>query len=141
MKTEKKRFFNAVDAVILLSLVLFGYLVYRFAFVQTRSDTYEIDYVVKAAAVRSELSDRVAVGDEVYSMSGEHMGRVTAYETRTAVLPSGQTMPGCSDLYITIEAQASGDGVVAGTKIFVEGEYELYTPGLYFNCVCIDVRK
>ena len=141
MKAEKKRFFTVADAIILLSLVLFGYLVYRFAFAETKSDTYEIDYVVKVPAVRSELSDRIAVGDGVYSMTGEYMGRVTAYETRTAVLSTGQTLPGCSDLYITIEAQASDDGVVAGNEIYVEGQYELYTVGLYFDCVCIDVRK
>ena len=141
MKRENKRVITAVDVIILVSLIFFGYLIYRTAFANTHADTYEIDYVVKVSSVRSELSDRIANGDEVYSMEGEYMGRVTAYEARTSVLPSGQTMPGCSDLYITIEAQATGDGVVAGSEIYVEGEYELYTPGLYFKCVCISVKK
>ena len=143
MKTEKKRFAVTVaDLVILILILLVGFFIYRYAFAGAGDDTFEIDYVVKVSAIRTELSDRIAVGDEVYSRDGDYMGRVSAYQVRAAVLETtGQTLPDCSDLYITIEAQASGDGNVSGYEIYAERELSLYTTGLSFEGVCIRVRR
>ena len=143
MKAEKKRFaVTAADLVIFILILLVGLFIYRYAFAGSAEDTFEIDYVVKVSAIRNELSDRIAVGDAVYSSNGDYMGRVSAYQVRAAVLETtGQTLPDCSDLYITIEAQASGSGNVSGYEIYAERELEMYTTGLSFHGVCIRVRR
>lgn len=140
MNREKIRV-TAVDLVIVLVLLLAVFLAYRYVYSGPAEETFELDYVVKVSGIRSELAQKISVGDDVYSTDGEYMGRVTAYEPRGAVLgTTGQSLPDRSDLYITIEAQADGDGLVSGHEIYVERELELYTTGLSFECICINVR-
>lgn len=141
MKEKKARAVTAADLIIVIVLLLFGLFVFEYVFAASPEDTYEIVYVVKVSEVRSELRDRVTVGDSVYCTDGSYMGVVSAVETRAAVLESGKTLPDRYDLYITIAADASGDGVVSGHELYAERELEMYAPGLYFECVCISVRK
>ncbi len=141
MKSEKRAFVTAADLLIIAALLLIGFFAYRYVYSGPEEESFELDYVVKVAAVRSELSEKVAVGDEVYSADGAYMGRVTAFESRGAVLTTtGKTVPDRSDLYITIEASADGDGLVSGYEIYVERELSLHTTGLSFDGVCISVR-
>ena len=142
MGAEKKRLsVTAADLVIVIILYLFGFFTYENVFIGPSEETYAVEYVVKVSAIRAELSDRISVGDDVYSADGSYMGSVTAYERRDAVLgTTGQTLPGVSDLYITIGAQADENGFVSGYEIYAERELELYTTGLSFDCVCIRVR-
>ena len=141
MEKEKNRTPTAADLVIIILIIALGFIVYRYAFASSGEDTFEIDYTVKVSAIRSELSDKVKAGDDVYSSDGAYMGRVISCSPVTAVLgTTGQTLPGMSDLYITIEAEATGDRVVGWYEIYAERELELYTAGLYFECVCISVR-
>ena len=140
MKSEKRAFVTAADLLIIAALLLIGFFAYRYVYSGPEEESFELDYVVKVAAVRSELSEKVAVGDEVYSADGAYMGRVTAFESRGAVLTTtGKTVPDRSDLYITI-ASADGDGLVSGYEIYVERELSLHTTGLSFDGVCISVR-
>lgn len=142
MKGEKKRLaVTAADLVIVIALVALVFFTYEYVFAGSSEDTFELDYVVKVSSIRSELADRISVGDEVYSADGVYMGRVTAYEARTAVLgTTGQTLPDRSDLYITIEAEASDGGYVSGHRIYAECELRMFTAGLSFEGVCINVR-
>ncbi len=141
MKSEKRAFVTAADVIIIAALLLLGFLAYRYVYSGPDEETFELDYVVKVSSIRSELSERIAVGDEVYSADGAYMGRVTAYESRGAVLgTTGQTVPDRSDLYITIEASADSDGLVSGHEVYVERELSLYTTGLSFDGICISVR-
>ncbi len=142
-KSDRARFpFTAADLVIIAVIVLFGFFIYRYAFAGAGGDTFEIDYVVKVSAVRSELADRIAAGDTVFAEDGTTLGRVTAYEKRNAVLGStGQTLPNRFDLYITVEAEMDETGLVAGHEIYAEKELVLHTSEFLFEGVCINVRK
>lgn len=145
MQGEKRRAVTAADLVILILIVILGAVVYRYAFASHDEGSVDIDYTVKVSAVRSELADRIKAGDEVYSTDGAYMGRVVSSSPATAVLEkTGQSMPGLYDLYITIEASATGDETagwrIGWQEIYVERELELYTPGLRFGGVCISVN-
>lgn len=142
MKGEKKRLaVTAADLVIVIVLLALAFFTYEYVFEGSEADTFELDYVVKVSAIRSELADRITVGDEVYSVDGAYMGRVTAYEARAAVLgTTGQTLPDRSDLYITIEVEAEEGRYVSGVRIYVECELQMFTKGLSFEGVCINVR-
>lgn len=138
---EKKRSgVTAADFVIIIILLLLCLFVYRYVFAGMGGNTYEIDYVLKVEAIRSELSDRIAVGDSVYSSDGAYMGHVTAVEKRAARIGTGQTLPDRYDLYITVGAEADVGGSVSGYAIYAERELQMYTVGLSFDCVCISVR-
>lgn len=141
MQTKKRRAVTAADLIIIILLAALVMLVYRYAFTSPGEDTFGIDYTVKVSAVRSELSDKVKAGDDVYSDDGAYMGRVVSCSPVTAVLgTTGQTIPGMYDLYITIEAEANGDGLVGWQEVYAEREMTLYTAGFYFEGVCISVR-
>ncbi len=142
MKGEKKRLITAADIVIIAVIVLLGFFIYTHAFADTTGDAVELEYVVRVAALRSELSDRIAAEDEVYSADGAYMGRVISCTQAAAIDPvTGKQLPDqWSDLYITIEAAGDGDGRVSGYEVAAERELELYTKGLYFKCVCVSVR-
>ncbi len=141
MKEGKKGLpISVTDFVIIALIAVLCFFVYKYVFSAPPEETYNIDYVVKVSEIRSELSDRISVGDLVYGENGAFMGRVTATSAVAAVKGStGKTIPDRTDLYITIEADADSDGEVAGHRIYAEREMELYTPGLYFNGVCISV--
>ncbi len=140
-KNKRRVSVTAVDLIIIAALLLTGFFTYRYVFSDPVGETFELDYVVKVSAVRSELSEKIAVGDEVYSEDGAYMGRVTAYESRGAVMgTTGQTIPDRSDLQITIEAVADSGGLVSGNEIYVGRELSMYTTGLFFEGVCISVR-
>ncbi len=143
MRGEKKRTaFTAADVVIVVLLLLLGFFIYRYTFADTSGDGAETEYVVRVSAIRTELSDRVSADDEVYSKDGEFMGRVISCTAAAAIDPeTGRQLPDqWTDLYITIDALADGDGKVSGMKIAAERELELYTKGLFFKGVVVNVR-
>lgn len=149
---------TAVDFIIIASIVIAAFLTYNFIFGGADFDEsgVPIIYVVKASGVRDELSDRVSVGDSIYSSeSGEYMGKVTAYERRDAIIAAtGATIQGQSDIYVTIEADTDGgsesteSGVMtggvtlkSGCVISVEGKLSLRTASFSFDGVCISIDK
>lgn len=141
----KRRIGITLVDVLVFALILFVcILAYRFIFTETDGETYGVSYVIKVSEVRDELSDRITVGDEVYSSDGVYMGRVRACEVTASLSPlSGQSIPGLYDLYVTIEAESSApdEVLVGGNSVKVEGEYSLRTTGFSFSGVCISIGK
>lgn len=142
---SKKRIgITVVDVLILLIVIFIGAFAYRIIFTSGgEEETYPVSYVMKVHGVREELSDRIAVGDEVFlTEDNSDVGVVKAYEVTAAVIEeTGQTVPGMYDLYITIEASSSKDGgvYVSGYNINVEGGYSMRTNSFAFEGVCISV--
>lgn len=143
--TAKKRIgITLVDVLILVLIVFLCVVAYRFVFTETEDEAYTVSYVIKVTEVRDELSDRITVGDEVYTDGGVYMGRVRAYEVTGAVSAlNGQTIPGLYDLYVTVEAESSDpdEVLINGISVKVEGEYSLRTAEFSFGGVCISIGK
>ncbi|MCD7775910.1 MAG: DUF4330 domain-containing protein [Firmicutes bacterium] len=147
--TRRRGIFHATVADIfiaaLIVVVIAGLYAYLFGGIAV-GEIDEISYVIRVESVRSELTDRISVGDKVYRVSdGEYMGTVRAYEVQN----SSVSEPDKSDLYVTISvsAEVGNDGVcvVSGTKILVSSKeeyiYELRTADFYFEGGCISVTK
>ncbi|NLM56300.1 MAG: DUF4330 family protein [Clostridiales bacterium] len=135
-----------VDVIIIITAAVFIAMLIHYTFARDNSgDGYIIQYVVKVAGVRDELSDRITVGDAVYNMEDSlPMGTVTAFSREASTDEKGRTIPGMMDLYVTIEANARPYGVgsaVSGHVIYAEGWLELRTSKFYFGGVCIDVSR
>ncbi len=133
------------DVLLFVLIIAVGVLVYEFVLTDsTLDDTYAVSYVIRAVEVRDELTDRVAVGDQVFSTDGTFMGNVKAYEvTASRSALTGQLIPGRYDLYITISAESSSpdEAIVSGYEVLVESEYSLRTDNFSFSGVCISVGK
>ncbi len=141
--SKKKVKFNIMDALILLAvLAVAAVLLYVFVFSESgeglSDDTYTITYVVEVTRLNEEFADRVAVGDAVVDSSKklpigtvvaiekhphEHLGKNTKDGSVTL-----NTVDGFLDLYITIEAPATLNGISyniggyevrVGTKVYL----------------------
>ncbi len=143
--TKKRIGITLFDVLLTIIIIAVGVLVYEFVLTDsTLDDTYSVVYVIKVAEVRDELTDRVVVGDEVFTTDGTFMGNVKAYEvTASRSALTGQIIPGRYDLYITITAESSSpdEAIVSGYEVLVESEYSLRTDNFSFSGVCISVGK
>lgn len=143
--TKKRIGITLFDVLLTIIIIAVGVLVYEFVLTDsTLDDTYSVVYVIKVAEVRDELTDRVAVGDEVFTTDGTFMGNVKAYEvTASRSALTGQIIPGRYDLYVTITAESSSpdEAIVSGYEVLVEREYSLRTDNFSFSGVCISVGK
>lgn len=137
---------TAVDVLIIAAAVLVCLLAVRYVFsTEADDEVYEVSYVIKISEVRDEFADKLSAGDVIYIASnGIEVGTVKACEITSAVREkTGQTVPGRSDIYVTVEALSSEPGKISisGCDILVEGEYSMRSADFSFECVCISVGK
>lgn len=152
MNNEKKKNEKAAvrvtvaDVIVLLFVAVLILLAVKYVFSTDANDeTYDISYVIKISEVRDELADKLKAGDTLYlSSNGLAVGTVTACESTSAVLDkTGQTVPGHSDLYVTVTVKSSEAEriMISGCNITVEGEYSMRSTDFSFECVCVSVGK
>ena len=154
---EKKVKFNIMDALILLAiLAVAALLLYIFVFSEGgglgESDAYTLTYVVAITQLNEEFAERVAIGDAVVDSSKKlPIGTVVAVEkhpheylgenTKDGSLTLS-TMEGYCDLYVTVEAPATLNGIsytIGGYEIRVGSKVYLSFANLVSEGHCISL--
>ncbi len=151
---EKKRL-NALD--ILLLIVLIGAIAVVVASIVRANPGIvsggdkEIEYVIKAEAVYSELLDNVAKGDKLYDTeSGQLLGEVIDVTSKPAVNisynnfgnPVETTIEGKSDLFIKIKVavwEENGALHIDGYRIAVGRSISCQSSKIVLGCVCVSI--
>lgn len=152
----KKRF-NVIDAVIIILILLIaGAAVYVFVFTKAgmsgNEATETIEYQLWYDRQRTELSDRIKVGDKVYDWGGDYLlGEVMAVDVLPAMVDSydkttGQMIsvpyPDRYAVYVTVRAEASKKNeayYVGPVRIVVGARINTRYPDFQATASCVQV--
>lgn len=157
---KSKGHFNILDIVIVIFILLIaGGAAFYFIFSRPGAnngtdDTETVEYQLWYERQRTELSDRIKVGDQVYDDSGVHaLGEVVAVDIRPTVVDSydktneqiiSVTFPERYSVYVTIRAKAtkSENGYSVGpVRLVVGARIGTRYPDFQSAASCVSVTE